>query len=115
MPFKETDSIHLDEILDAARRLDVYVRRSSEARFLEDEVIYDAVCMNLLRIGEGARLLSEEAKAEARGIPWPDVINLRHRIAHGYAHLRASIIWQIAAASVPSMVPALQRLRARLS
>ncbi len=102
-------------MLDAARRLNLYVAQSSADRFVADEVIYDAICMSLLRIGEGARLLSEQAKAEAPEIPWPDVINLRHRIAHGYAHLRASIIWRIAAVSVPSLVPSLQRLRARLS
>lgn len=114
MPFEETDSIHLDEMLDAAGRLKRHLAQTAAQTFESDALAYDAVCMCLLRIGEGARLLSDAAKAELPGVPWPDVVNLRHRIAHGYSYLRASVIWVTAAESVPALADALTSLRARI-
>lgn len=70
-------------MLDAGHRLGLHVAQSSAERFVPDVQVYDAVCMCLLRIGEGARLLSDDMKARSPDIPWPDVVNLRHRIAHG--------------------------------
>ncbi|HZW15848.1 MAG TPA: HepT-like ribonuclease domain-containing protein [Brevundimonas sp.] len=114
MPFSDTDSVQIDEMLDAARRLTGYVAEASADGFEKNELVYDAVCMNLLRIGEGARLLSDMAKAELPDIPWPDIISLRHRIAHGYSHLRATIIWETATRNVPPFAQALAALRTRL-
>lgn len=114
MPFSATDSVHIDEMLDAARRLETHLAHSSASAFLTDEMVYDAVCLNLLRIGEGARLLSEQAKSELPDVPWPDIINLRHRIAHGYSHLKSSVIWETAKTSVPPFARALATLRSRL-
>ena len=114
MPFSDIDSVQIDEVLDAARRLTGYVARTSADEFEKNELIYDAVCMNLLRIGEGARLLSDTAKAQLPDFPWPDIINLRHRIAHGYSHLRAAVIWETATRNVPQFAQAMTVLRARL-
>lgn len=114
MSFDETDSIHLDEMLDAAMRLEGHLEKTTVDAFEADEVVYDAVCLCLMRIGEGARLLSDAAKAQLPDVPWPDVINLRHRIAHGYSHLLGSVIWMTATRNVPALVSALQSLRARM-
>lgn len=114
MPFDETDSIHLDEMLDAATRLKAHLQGTTVEAFEDDALIYDAVCLCLMRIGEGARLLSDAARAQLPDVPWPDVINLRHRIAHGYSHLRGSVIWMTATRSVPALEVALRGLRARM-
>lgn len=114
MPFEETDSIHLDEMLDTADRLKRHLVQTSAETFESDALAYDAVRMCLLRIGEGARLLSDAAKAELPDAPWPDVVNLRHRIAHGYSHLRVGVIWVTATESVPMLANALAGLRGRI-
>lgn len=114
MPFSAADGVQVDEMLDAARRLANYVAATDLDSFVADESLYDAVCMNLLRLGEGAWLLSEEAKAALPDVPWPDIINLRHRIAHGYSHLKSTVLWMIATTSVPPFALALRSLRDRL-
>lgn len=102
-------------MLDAAHRLSLHVARSSGTGFASDLQTYDAVCMCLLRIGEGARLLSDDAKARAPDVPWPDVVNLRHRIAHGYSHLTPGVIWRTATVSVPELASQLSAIRDSLS
>lgn len=114
MPFDPKDIVYLDEMLDASRRLEEHLKRTSGEDFEADEVVFDAVCMCLIRIGEGARLLSDAAKAELPDMPWPDIINLRHRIAHGYSHLRGSVLWVTATRSVPPFAQALAMLRGRM-
>lgn len=101
-------------MLDVAARLERHLSSTSAESFETDEIAYDAVCMCLIRIGEGARLLSDTAKAELPNMPWPDIVSLRNRIAHGYSHLRGSVIWVTAERSVPPLAQALTELRARL-
>lgn len=50
-------------MLDAAERIRQYLIGFDEDGFYEDLRTIDAVCMNLVRIGEGAGELSEALKA----------------------------------------------------
>ncbi len=68
----------------------------------------DAVCMNLIRIGEGARNLSAAAKAAMRTVPWPRVTSLRHRLAHSYAATDMDVLWDSATVSVPALVQVME-------
>lgn len=59
--------------------------------------------MNLMAIGESALKMSLEARALTPEIDWRDVINLRHRIAHGYDDLSFSIIWSVVAVELDAL------------
>ena len=45
------------------------------------------MAFNVLVIGEAASKVSLELRAEHPEIPWLDIINMRHRIVHGYAFI----------------------------
>ena len=59
--------------------------------------------MNLIRIGEGARLLSPGVLAATPDVPWPKVKTMRNYIAHNYAQVSADILWDAAARGVPDL------------
>lgn len=90
-------------MLDAAGRIALYLTGFDEARFYDDLRTIDAVCMNLVRIGEGAGELSDAAKSRAPHLPWGRMTDMRNRIAHSYAGLQLSIIWRTATLSVPEL------------
>lgn len=106
----ETDAGLIDEISDAARRVRTYIDREGRTGFMRKELVYDAVCMNLLRIGECARFLDDQTKARLPNIPWPDIVNLRHRVAHSYETLKPEVLWLIASVSLPELDHALRGL-----
>lgn len=74
-------------------------------------LVYDAVCMNLLRTGECARFLSDAVKARLPDIPWPDIVSLRSRVAHSYETLKPEVLWLIASVSLPELGKGLRSLR----
>ena len=46
-------------------------------------------------IGEAAARLSDEVRASAPEIPWPQVVGLRNLLAHEYFRVDAEIIGEI--------------------
>ena len=103
----------LVSMTEAADRVATYIRSGGQADFLEQGVTYDAVCMNLLGFGECTRLLPEELKARLPMTPWPDIINLRHRIAHGCDTLKPELLWQVAARDMRMLAGQLAEIRRR--
>lgn len=98
-------------MIDAADRIAEYIEtHGGEAEFMRQGILYDAICLNLLRFGECARTLSEVAKGHLPSVPWPDIINLRHRVAHSYEQLRPSVLWRIASVDLPELA---SRIRAQ--
>ena len=97
-------------MLDAAERIATYIEAGGEAEFLQQSIVYDAVCMNLLRLGECARFLSPGIKSRLPMVPWPDLVNLRHRLAHGYETLKPGLLWSIASVNVPDVAALLAGL-----
>ena len=108
----EADAHLTIEMLDAADRVNAYLEPAGREGFVGQGMVYDAVCLNLLRIGECARLLSDRVKIRLPAIPWPDIVNLRHRVAHSYDTLKPDVLWLIASVSVPELSRALRSLAA---
>ena len=104
----ESDPFLFDEMHDAAARIADYIGAGGEAEFMRQTIVYDAVRMNLLRIGECARFLSPGLKSRLPDIPWPDLVNLRTRLAHSYETLKPGLLWQIACSSVPAALAAIE-------
>lgn len=91
----EQDAAWLVEIEDAIARIEQFTSGYDKQRFLADERTCAAVAMYILVIGEAARRLSHVSKNEAPEIPWPIIVSLRHRIAHGYKSIDQRIVWDI--------------------
>lgn len=91
----DPDTAWLVEIDNAIDQIGTFVSGYDKARFLADERTCAATAMYLLVIGEAARCLSHAARTEAPDIPWPLIVSLRHRIAHGYKSIDHQIVWDI--------------------
>ena len=110
MRFDRGDLDYFDSMIEAAERISRYIGPMVEAEFINRMMVFDAVCLNLIRVGEAARFLLGEAKAALPDTHWPDVVTLRNRIAHGYANLDARIIWLTATKDVPELATGLSAL-----
>jgi len=64
----------------------------------------------LENIGEAARKVSDETRAAHPEIPWPQIIGLRHRIAHDYFRLDLVRMWEIVQHDVPALIEMIKPL-----
>ena len=99
----------LGHIATAATKLLRFSAGKSEAEFMADELLQDAVIRNLEVIGEAVTKLSAELKAFHADVPWSDIAGMRNRLIHGYMTVNLEIVWDTVTTVVP---PFLARIRA---
>lgn len=74
----------------------------------------DAICMNLIALGETVKGLDKITKGELLAcypeIYWPGVMKMRDKIAHHYFEMDAEIVFQTLKADIPIMLPVIQQM-----
>ena len=95
--------LRVEDILDAAGRIDEYIVGLDFARFQADRKTVDAVLRNLEVIGEAAGHLSRAQAEIPCDIPWADVAGMRNILIHEYFGVDLGIVWQTIAADLPPL------------
>jgi uncharacterized protein with HEPN domain len=78
---------------------------------LSDGLIFDAVRIRLLEIGEAVKALPDEMLATQPAIPWRQIARMRDHLAHRYFDTAHSIVQ----ATVDEDLPELERAIGALS
>jgi len=61
-------------------------------------------------VGEAAARVSTAFRARHPDVPWRQIIGMRHRIVHDYLDVDFDIVWDVANADFPALLPVLQNL-----
>ena len=104
------DPALLLDMLIAAREAREFGEGLTWEEFQRSSLHQHAIAKALENIGEAARQLSDETKAAHPEIPWPQIIGLRHRIAHDYFHLDLVRMWEIVQHDVPALIGMIEPL-----
>ena len=60
-------------------------------------------------VGEAAARVTSQRQSEITDIPWPQIVGLRNRLAHGYMDIDRNVLWQIIQNDFPPLVLALEK------
>lgn len=104
------DDERLADILASADAIASHLTRGA----LDDGLVFDAVRVRLIEIGEAVKDISAEILASEPDIPWRDVAGMRDQIAHRYFDTAHGIIQATVAQDLPPLVAAVQRMVSRL-
>ena len=74
------DAERPQDILDAIAAIGSHIARGD----LSDGLIFDAVRVRLIEIGEAIRAISPDLLHTEPGHPWSDIARMRDRLAHRY-------------------------------
>lgn len=108
---KREPDVLLEDIRGATSKIERYIAGFDQASFLGDDKTADAVIRNLEIIGEAAKQLPAEFKAQHPSIPWSQIAGLRNRIVHDYAGVDLPLVWHIVKTSVPELAVQLTKLK----
>lgn len=111
----ERDRLYLVEILEAATAIRSHIAGLDKDDYLADLKTRDAVSMRLLQLGEAVARLSEETRQRRPEAPWPKIVGLRHRLAHGYASIDHGIIWSVSIEQVDDLAEIAELLISELN
>ena len=104
------DDQRLADILAAADAIADHLQRGD----LEDGLVFDAVRVRLIEIGEAVKAVDAQLLAEEPAIAWIDVAGMRDQLAHRYFDTAHSIVRATVTEDLPPLIAAVNRLIRRL-
>ncbi len=105
------DRQRLEDIKTAIEAIRAYLERGS----LADGMVFDAVGIRLLEIGEAVKALPEDLLDTEPGIPWRKVARMRDHLAHRYFDTSHAIVSATVDGDLPVLELAVSRLQGRLT
>ena len=104
------DGARLADVLAAADAIAAHLERGG----LADGLVFDAVRVRLIEIGEAVKDIDPGVLATEPSIPWRDVAAMRDHLAHRYFDTAHSIVQATVTEDLPPLVAAAKRLIAQL-
>ena len=104
------DPERLQDILDAIEAITAHRARGD----LSDGLIFDAVRVRLIEIGEAIKAVSPELLDTEPAHPWSDIARMRDRLAHHYFDTTHSQVTGVVEHDLEPLKAAVQRLQGRL-
>lgn len=99
-----------DRLTDILHAIDEGDRRLGEG--LPDDALHDALCFQLLVIGEAVKHLDPETMRRAPEVPWQRIAGLRDIIVHEYFRIELARIREIVERDIPALRAAVEGLLA---
>jgi len=94
--------VYLAHIMECIQKIERFTQGGKE-RFLEDELVQDAVLRNFEVIGEAAKRLDEVYRASHPEIPWRAIAGLRDVLIHQYEGVELERVWVIVEKDLPGL------------
>ena len=102
--------LYLEDILDAAERIEKYVEGVDFEEFANNELIQDAVARNLEIIGEAVKNLPDEMKNAHPEVEWRKIAGLRDILIHAYFGIDTEVVWDIVKNKLPELKEKVERM-----
>ena len=100
------DEQRLEDILAATASIGDHLHRGN----LDDGMVFDAVRVRLIEIGEAVRAIAPDVLALEPDIAWGDVTGMRNHLAHRYFDTAHAIVQATIDHDLPPLVTAVVRL-----
>jgi len=104
------DDAYLLDILLAARKALEFTDGVTSDRFMQDDLLQNAVMRLISIIGEAAGKVSTEFRQAHPEIPWHDIIGMRHRLVHDYFRVDVARVWDTIQNDLRPLIAAVEPL-----
>ena len=105
-----SDVRRLNDVLAAASAITSHLQRGT----LADGLVFDAVRVRLIEIGEAVKDLDPKLLAKEPSVPWKDVAGIRDHLTHHYFDTDHAIVGATVEHDLPPLVEAVRHLRQML-
>ncbi len=107
---QKDDLVYIGHMVDTARAVVRRVVAGSRAEFDANEDLRLALAHLIQIFGEAARRVSPGFQQDHPGLPWKQIIGMRHKVVHDYLHVDYDIVWAVATVDLPPLVAELEKI-----
>lgn len=100
---KKDPLVFLTHILESIELVEEYTQGITQARFVKDSVLQDAIIRRLEVIGEAVKGLSPSFKQKHSGPPWKQMAGMRDVLIHEYFNVDLILTWKVIKHELPSV------------
>lgn len=104
------DTIYIGYMRDMTRRVVQAITAKTRSEYDQDDILRLGLTHLVQVIGEAARKVSDEFRAQHPEIPWRKIVGMRHRIVHDYMRVDEDILWQVVTSDLPELLPLLEAI-----
>lgn len=105
------DRARIADVIDALTAIEAYLNRGD----LSDGLIYDAVRVRLIEVGEAVKGISAALLASEPDIPWRAIARMRDHLTHRYFDTDHAIVQDVVDNELAPLRMAMQRLAERVA
>jgi len=102
--------LYLDDILEAAKRIEKYTKGLSLEKLKKDTLVLDGVVRNLEIIGEAAKNIPSQTREKYPEIEWKKIAGFRDILAHEYFGIDLEVVWDIVKNKLPTLKTQVNRI-----
>ncbi|MFZ6003127.1 MAG: DUF86 domain-containing protein [Actinomycetota bacterium] len=104
------DASWLADVVDAIDAIKGHLSRGD----LDDGLVYDAVRVRLIEIGEAVKAISPELLAGEPSVPWQAIARMRDHLAHHYFDTDHSIVEDVVDHELAPLLAGVRAIQGRL-
>ena len=104
------DDERLTDIIESAAAITAHLGRGG----LDDGLVFDAVRVRLIEIGEAVKDIDPALLATETEVPWRDVAGMRDHLAHRYFDTARAVVQATLDHDLPPLVAAAHRILSRM-
>jgi len=97
------DEAYLKDMLDAISDIEAFIANVNEAAFYQNKEKKYAIVRALEIIGEAAKNVSKELRAEHKYVPWKDIAGMRDKLIHVYFGIKWELVWETVKNKIPEL------------
>lgn len=100
----------LNDILTAIVDIESFMDGFSYEEFVDDKKTLYAVVRSIEVIGEAAKNLPEQLKAQHPEVPWKRITGMRDKLVHGYFGIDFKTLYKAAVEDIPPLKPSIEKI-----
>jgi uncharacterized protein with HEPN domain len=97
------DLLYLQNILDAAMKVEEYLKGIDRDAFLKTSLVQDGVIRQIMIMGEATQLLSDALREKYPKVPWRSIARMRDMLIHRYFSVNLEEVWLTAQNDLPDL------------